>query len=51
MKGKNQILEVLLETAPLAWNEIRDAVMKNLAITMPHRVKVVREAEGGYTKY
>jgi hypothetical protein len=46
MKGKNQIPEVLLETAPLAWNDIKNEVMTILALMMPRWVKVVWEAEG-----
>ncbi len=51
MKGNKQLLVILLETALLAWNNIREAVMKNFSLTMPRQVQAVPETEGWYTEY
>lgn len=54
MKGTDNVLEAVIAVAKRAWDELTESVLDNLATlvtTMPHRVKVVLEAEGWYAKY
>ncbi len=46
-----ETLEQLIKAAQEAWHEIDQAVLNNIAITMPRRVAAVIEAQGWYTKY
>ncbi len=50
-RGKEIILERLIQEAKLAWDEIGDNLMERLSDTMPNRVRAVIEAEGWYNKY
>jgi hypothetical protein len=49
MKGEAEVLRVLVETAPLAWENVRENILKRLFNTMVHRVEAVRKADGWYT--
>jgi transposase len=51
MKGEREVLRVLIETAPRAWNSIRDIILNQLSDTMEHRVEAVYKADGLYTRY
>jgi hypothetical protein len=51
MNGEAEVLRVLVETAPLAWEDIREDILKQLSDTMVHRVEAVRKADGWYTRY
>jgi transposase len=46
-----ETLIALVAAAQEAWHSIDEAILYNLAMTMPHRVAAVIKAEGWYTKY
>lgn len=46
-----ETLRRLIITAKQAWAAIDQAVLDQLASTMPHRVEAVKKADGWYTKY
>jgi hypothetical protein len=51
MTSEDEILETLVDTAPRAWETIKDRVLQKLAESMLHRLEAVEKAEGWYTKY
>jgi hypothetical protein len=51
MTSEDEILETLVDTAPRAWEAIKDRVLHKLAESMLHRLEAVEKAEGWYTKY
>lgn len=50
-QDNDETLARLVEAAKEAWHEIDEAILQNLADTMPHRVAAVLAAKGWYTKY
>jgi hypothetical protein len=51
MTSEDKILEALVDTAPRAWEAIKDRVLHKLAKSMLHPLEAVEKAEGWYTKY
>ena len=46
-----ETLMALVAAAQESWHNIDQEILSRLALTMPHRVAAVIEAEGWYTKY
>lgn len=44
-------LQLLIQTAKDAWEDLYDELLNKLSDTMCHRVQAVLDAEGWYTKY
>lgn len=40
-----------VDTASRTWESIKDKVLRQLALTMPHRMEAVEKADGWYSKY
>ncbi len=51
MTKEDEILQVLVDVTPRAWEEINDRVLEILALSMSHRRDAVEKAQGWYTKY
>jgi hypothetical protein len=45
MNGTKTIFELRLKTAPIAWNDIADVVLQELALSPTCRVKAIIEAD------
>lgn len=51
MKNNEQTKAILIDTAPIAWNQLNLEHLKHLSETMPHRVQVIIDSQGWYTQY
>jgi DDE superfamily endonuclease len=51
MPNNDATLDILVDTAEQAWQELDLTILENLSESMPRRVQAIIDANGWYTKY
>ena len=51
MPNNDATIDILVDTAEQAWQELDLTILENLSESMPRRVQAIIDANGWYTKY